>query len=295
MHADIDGRPHRIYFEEAGPADGIPLLWPAHRRLRRTAVSAPSSTIRRSRRRSASSFFDLPWHGKSSPPPGLREGGLPGLTTAPLCRHRDDSWWRRLGLDRPGGDGLLDRWPRGAAPGAAAMGAAFPRPRSACSRRSMPIPRRQFPALARRSSLIHRPDGPTAGDVSAAFIACLMAPDLAVRRPLGDAVAHISQVRTGRIHGRSSSTIWPDGDMRQSRPVAARCAGVCPALSAHRRVRFIGDARRLTAALAKTGVNAAHFRGDWPGPSAHFPMSEAPERFLGHLRPVLCAHPRVAG
>ena len=40
----------------------------------------------------------------------------------------------------------------------------------------------------------------------------------------------------------------------------------------------------LTAELARQ-VNARHFEV-MPG-LGHFPMSEAPERFLGHLRPVL--------
>src|SRR5262249_12967339 len=67
---DLLGRAHRIYFEEAGPKDGVPLL------CLHTAGShgAPwrgvlnDAEVTRSFRVIA---FDLPRHGKSSPPAGF--------------------------------------------------------------------------------------------------------------------------------------------------------------------------------------------------------------------------------
>jgi hypothetical protein len=37
LRLDLDGRPHRLYVEEAGR--GVPLLLPAHRRVRRPAMA----------------------------------------------------------------------------------------------------------------------------------------------------------------------------------------------------------------------------------------------------------------
>lgn len=62
-----DARPHRVYFEEAG--QGIPLLClhtaGSDSRQFRGLMNEPRIT---SRYRVIA--FDLPWHGKSSPPPG---------------------------------------------------------------------------------------------------------------------------------------------------------------------------------------------------------------------------------
>ena len=67
LHLELDGRPHRLYFEEAGK--GIPLLC-LHtagsdgRQYR--AVLNDAST----REHFRVIAFDMPWHGKSSPPAG---------------------------------------------------------------------------------------------------------------------------------------------------------------------------------------------------------------------------------
>jgi pimeloyl-ACP methyl ester carboxylesterase len=67
VRVEIGGRPHRIYFEEAGR--GIPLVClhtaGADGRQFRHMMADP--TITEHFRLIA---FDLPWHGKSEPPPG---------------------------------------------------------------------------------------------------------------------------------------------------------------------------------------------------------------------------------
>ena len=67
LHLSIDGKRHRLYFEEAG--QGIPLLClhtaGSDGRQYRAVLNDPSIT--RSFRVIA---FDMPWHGKSSPPEG---------------------------------------------------------------------------------------------------------------------------------------------------------------------------------------------------------------------------------
>ena len=68
LRLDFNGRPHRIYFEEAG--QGIPLLClhtaGADGRQYRAILNDAEITARY-----RVIAFDLPWHGKSSPPPGF--------------------------------------------------------------------------------------------------------------------------------------------------------------------------------------------------------------------------------
>jgi pimeloyl-ACP methyl ester carboxylesterase len=70
MNLDLFGRPHRIYVEEAG--EGAPLLClhtaGSDGRQYRALMNDPRVT---SRHRVIA--FDMPWHGKSSPPAGWHE------------------------------------------------------------------------------------------------------------------------------------------------------------------------------------------------------------------------------
>lgn len=72
MHLEIEGRPHRVYWEEAGPEDGIPLLClhtaGADGRQYRGLLDDPDVT-----RDYRVIVYDMPWHGKSSPPAGYRD------------------------------------------------------------------------------------------------------------------------------------------------------------------------------------------------------------------------------
>jgi pimeloyl-ACP methyl ester carboxylesterase len=67
LHVELGGRPHRIYFEEAG--QGIPLVClhtaGADGRQFRHILTDPEIT-----RHFRVLAFDLPWHGKSTPPDG---------------------------------------------------------------------------------------------------------------------------------------------------------------------------------------------------------------------------------
>jgi pimeloyl-ACP methyl ester carboxylesterase len=66
-HIALAGREHRIYYEEAG--DGVPLLClhTAGSDGRQYRAVLNDEEIRRHYRVVS---FDMPWHGKSSPPPG---------------------------------------------------------------------------------------------------------------------------------------------------------------------------------------------------------------------------------
>ena len=78
LRLEIDGVPHRLYFEEAG--QGIPLVClhtaGADNRQYRHLLADPEIT-----RRFRVLAFDLPWHGKSTPPDGWERGEY-RLTTA---------------------------------------------------------------------------------------------------------------------------------------------------------------------------------------------------------------------
>jgi pimeloyl-ACP methyl ester carboxylesterase len=70
LHLEIEGRPHRVYFEEAG--EGIPLLClhtaGSDGRQYRALLNDERVT-----RHFRVTVFDMPWHGKSSPPAGWQE------------------------------------------------------------------------------------------------------------------------------------------------------------------------------------------------------------------------------
>lgn len=74
MNLDIHGQPHRLYWEEAGPSDGggIPLVClhtagsdgrQFRALLNDVEITAKYRVI----------VFDMPWHGKSSPPAGWQD------------------------------------------------------------------------------------------------------------------------------------------------------------------------------------------------------------------------------
>ena len=67
LNLDLDGRAHRLYFEEAG--SGIPLvcLHTAGSDTRQYRALFNDPEITQNFRVIA---FDMPWHGKSSPPEG---------------------------------------------------------------------------------------------------------------------------------------------------------------------------------------------------------------------------------
>ena len=96
LRMDIAGRPHRVYVEEAG--EGVPLLLlhtaGSDGRQWRDLLNDADIT-----RRFRCITFDMPWHGKSSPPAGWQEetyrlttAGYTGLVMTMI---------RALGLDRP--------------------------------------------------------------------------------------------------------------------------------------------------------------------------------------------------
>jgi pimeloyl-ACP methyl ester carboxylesterase len=95
-HLSLDGRAHRVYFEEAG--EGIPLLClhtaGSDGRQYRAVLNDPEIT-----RHYRVVAFDMPWHGKSSPPESWEREDY-RLTSE---RYADMVMTvaRELGLERP--------------------------------------------------------------------------------------------------------------------------------------------------------------------------------------------------
>lgn len=96
VHVDIDGTPHRIYFEEAGA--GIPLvcLHTAGSDARQWRYLLADEEFARHFRIIA---FDMPWHGKSNPPDNW-DGSEYQLTTARYTQTIR-AFCAALDLDRP--------------------------------------------------------------------------------------------------------------------------------------------------------------------------------------------------
>lgn len=96
MRVEIDGKPHRIYYEEAG--QGIPLLClhtaGSDTRQYRGLLSDKAIT-----QYFRCISFDLPWHGKSSPPPGWWRTDYQLTTASYVAAIQSVS--QELGLERP--------------------------------------------------------------------------------------------------------------------------------------------------------------------------------------------------
>ena len=96
LRLDLNGRPHRIYFEQAG--EGIPLVClhtaGADGRQYRALLNDAEIT-----ERFRVIVFDLPWHGKSSPPPGFEREAY--RLTTDLYVDTVMAVCRALKLERP--------------------------------------------------------------------------------------------------------------------------------------------------------------------------------------------------
>ncbi len=268
LRLDIEGRPHSVYFEEAG--SGIPLLClhtaGADARQYRALLRDPAIT---------SNFrviaFDLPWHGKSSPPAGF-EKELYRLSTE---RYLDTvmAVKRALGLDRPavigcsiGGRAVLHLALRHGDEFRAGIGL-----QSALSAEARNEP--GAPGIER----FYRPDM-YGSEVGAAYVSTLMP-------PAGDGywetLWHYMQSGPGVFMGDLHYYLT-DGDLRN---------GLVRGIDRHKCPLYLltgeydlSATPEMAAELARE-VHAEHF--EVMKSLGHFPMSENPELFLTYLRPVL--------
>lgn len=255
---------HRLYIEEAG--QGIPLVClhtaGADTRQYRALLNDPE--VLEHFRVIA---FDLPYHGKSSPPEGWQEGEYQ-LTS----RDYVDivmTVCEALGLERPvvmgcsiGGRIVLHLALEHAAEFRALIG----------------LQSGAHVDPYYNLEWLHRPDV-HGGEVCAGIVSGLVAPT-APEAGRWETLWHYMQGGPGVFKG-DLHFYKVDGDIRDR--VAEIDTSVCPLylLSGEYDYSCTPDDTRNLAQLVK-GAQMTIMKG-----MGHFPMSEDPESFLGYLRPVL--------
>lgn len=270
LRLDLEGRPHRVYFEEAG--QGTPLLClhtaGSDGRQFRHLLNDPDVTDR-----CRVIAFDLPWHGKSSPPAGF-EQEIYELTTeryvATVLAVAD-----ALSLEKPvvmgcsiGGRVVLHL--------ALSHGARF---KAAIGLQSALYAEDRSIGDPAPESALHRPDI-HGGKLAGASMAGMIAPQSPAAERW-ETMWHYMQGGPGVFQG-DLHYYFKDGDLRNGL-AEGLSASPCPLylLSGEYDPSATPEMGREVADLA----NAAHFevmRG-----MGHFPMSENPALFREYLLPVL--------
>ncbi len=264
LHLDLEGRDNRIYFEEAG--QGIPLLClhTAGSDARQFRSLMTDENITDHYRVIA---FDMPWHGKSSPPAGWEREEYQ-LSTS-LYTHMIMSFARALELDQPvvmgcsiGGRIVLNL----ALEHAAELGALIGLQCGAY------VPRYYD------SSWLNRPDV-HGGEVCAAIVSGLIAPQ-SPDEHRWETLWHYMQggpgVFTGDLH-----FYQVEGDIRDR--ISAIDTTQCPLYMLTGEYDYsCAPADTEAAAALIDGAKVVIMKG-----LAHFPMSENPELFHSYLLPVL--------
>jgi pimeloyl-ACP methyl ester carboxylesterase len=270
LRLDFKGRPHRVYFEEAG--QGIPLVClhtaGSDGRQYRALLNDPDIT-----KRFRVIAFDLPWHGKSSPPPGFEREAY--QLTTDLYVDTVMAVCRALDLDRPvvigcsiGGRAVLHL--------ALRHGDYF---RAAIGLQSATHADPGADTRLRDLRLLHRPDV-HGQEAAAGSVACLIAPT----SPPADAwetLWHYMQGGPGVFLG-DLHYYFTDGDLRNGL-LDKLDTKRCP-LHLLTGEYDLSATPELTAELARL-VKATSFQV-MEG-MGHFPMSENPAQFRKYLLPVL--------
>ncbi|MBM3649059.1 MAG: alpha/beta hydrolase [Alphaproteobacteria bacterium] len=269
LRLDFKGLPHRLYFEEAG--QGIPLLClhtaGADGRQYRALLNDAAITDR-----FRVIAFDLPWHGKSSPPPGYERQAY--QLTTDLYVDIVMAVAGALKLERPvvigcsiGGRAVLHLALRHGRRFRAAIGL-----QSATHADPGADPR------LRDLGLLYRPDV-HGQEAAAGTVACLIAPS-SPNADRWETLWHYMQggpsIFMGDLH-----YYFDDGDLRSTD--LGGLDGKCP-LYLLTGEYDLSARPELTAALARA-TGARHF--EVMKGMGHFPMSESPAEFRRYLLPVL--------
>ncbi len=260
---EIEGRRHRIYFEQAGSGRDLLFLHTAGSDTRQFHRLMNDAGLLRDWRMSA---FDLPWHGKSLPP----EGGLPGEWSLNTDRYVAciDAAIRTLGLQRPvlmgssmGGQICLEMALRHAD----ALGGVIAC--EACDKitgREVPFARH---ALYNQSLAVPE------------WIYGLMSPSTPRARAI-EIWWEYSQGGFGVFYG-DIEFYAHDWDARER--VARIDTRRCPVIMLTGEYDFSCTPEASQATAAKIpGAEFQMMKG-----LGHFPMTENPEAFLNYLRPAL--------
>lgn len=264
MNLDLLGRPHRLYFEEAG--QGVPLLClhtaGSDGRQYRGLMNDPAIT-----RDFRVIAFDMPWHGKSSPPAGWHEEEYL-LTSRDYVRMILDVM-DALALDRPVVMGC-------SIGGRIVLHLALEHPE-------------RFRAIIGLQSgahvdpyydlqYLHRPDV-HGGEVCAAIVSGLVGPS-APEKERWETLWHYMQGGPGVFKG-DLHFYKLDGDIRAD--VARIDTSRCPLFLLSGEYDYsCTPEETLAVAASIKGCEATIMDG-----LGHFPMSEDPARFSQYLMPVL--------
>lgn len=264
VHFEIEGRPQRIYFEEAG--QGIPLvcLHTAGTDNRQWRHLLNDAEITKDFRVIA---FDLPWHGKSYPPLGFENEEYRLTTAAFIAAIRE--FCAALELNRPvvmgcsiGGRIVLDLAAAHAKEFTALIGVQ-------CSDYHKPW---------YDSSWLNRPDV-NGGEVCAALVSGMMAPQ-SPTATVQETLWQYKQSGPGVFKG-DLYFYGTDGDFRDR--VGSIDTSLCPIYLLTGEYDYSAspeDTLRTAKALGGAYVEIMKEVG-------HFPMSENPQQFRRYLTPVL--------
>ena len=265
LHVDHDGRHYRIYFESAG--EGIPLLClhtaGADTRQYRALMNEPSVT-----ERFRVVAFDLPWHGKSSPPAGWQDEEY-RLTTA-FYAGIIMAVAGALGLERPvvmgcsiGGRIILKLALDHADTFRAIIG----------------LETSAAVSLNYDTSWLHRPDV-HGGEVCAGVVSGLVAPQSPAAERW-ETLWHYMQSGPGVFKGDLYFYGGADGDLRDE--IGRIDTARCPLYLLTGEYDY-SCTPEGTLAVARQIAGAQVTIMKQLG---HFPMSENPGLFLSYLAPVL--------
>jgi pimeloyl-ACP methyl ester carboxylesterase len=263
-HISIEGRAHRVYFEEAG--HGIPLLClhTAGSDGRQYRAVLNDAQILKDYRVVA---FDMPWHGKSSPPTGWQREDY--RLTTDTYTDMIMTVARSLELERPvvmgcsiGGRIVLNLALKHARHLRALIGL-----------QSAAFVERYYDAGWMDHPEVH------GGRACGALAYGLMSP-LSPETDKWETVWHYMQGGPGVFTG-DLFFYQVEGDIRDR--IGAIDTRVCPLYMLTGEYDYSASPRDTQAAAAKiAGAKVTIMKG-----LGHFPMSENPEAFLSHLRPVL--------
>jgi pimeloyl-ACP methyl ester carboxylesterase len=263
LHCELLGEPHRLYVEEAG--SGIPLLClhTAGSDGRQFRGLMNDERITRTFRVIA---FDMPWHGKSSPPAGWqeREYQLTSRDYVRLIIEVADA----LALDRPVAMGC-------SIGGRIVLHLAHEKPER--FRALIGLESAAYTAPYYDLSWLNRPDV-HGGMVCAGVVSGLIAPT-APGEHRWETLWHYMQSGPGVFKG-DLHFYMIDGDIRDrlDRIDTKRC----PLFLLTGEYDYSCTAEGTLDVAKRTGAAAVIMKD-----LGHFPMSEDPEKFIGYLLPVL--------
>jgi len=263
VNTNLLGRAHRLYFEEAG--HGIPLL----------CLHTAGSDTRQYRglmndKRITDHFrviaFDMPWHGKSSPPAGWQreEYKLSSKDYVRLIVEVAEA----LALDKPVAMGC-------SIGGRIVLHLACEHPERFRALIGLESAAHSDPYYD--LSWLHRPDV-HGGEVCAGVVSGLVAPT-APDEGRWETLWHYMQSGPGVFKG-DLFFYTKDGDIRDR--LGQIDIKRCPLYLLTGEYDYSCTTEGTLEVAKRTGADAIIMKG-----LGHFPMSEDPEKFIGYLLPVL--------